>query len=94
MLDGTMRINDPYPHQNPNGRLRCVTVPITLEVADGKHELLVSLAYDADCRLRELNFVGRGKIGHGLDMMLHDLGIKISRAIQGRSPETGATIDG
>jgi hypothetical protein len=39
--------------------------------------------------LREINFVGRGKIGHGVDAMLHELGIKLSRAIQGRNPDTG-----
>lgn len=29
------------------------------------------------------------KIGHGLDLMLQDLGIALSRSIQGRDPSTG-----
>ena len=29
------------------------------------------------------------KIGHGLDLMLQDLGIALSRAMQGRDPATG-----
>lgn len=79
-------------------RLESETVPLTLEVPtkdeEGKdaiahHALEVSLAYGADGRLRELVFVGRGKVGHGLDLLLHDLGIKVSRAIQGRDPDTG-----
>jgi hypothetical protein len=69
-------------------RLYSETVSIELVVADGTHKLDVSLAYENGW-LREIVFVGRGKIGHGLDALLHDLGIKLSRAIQGRNPETG-----
>lgn len=81
-------------------RLRAQTVSLILEVpieAIGEtpasvaiHPLEVSLAYGADDILREVVFVGRGKIGQGLDVLLHDLGIKLSRAIQGRDPDTGA----
>ncbi|MFQ5535617.1 MAG: hypothetical protein ACE5EM_12440 [Sphingomonadales bacterium] len=39
--------------------------------------------------LHEIVFVGRGKIGGGLDLMLHDLGVQLSRAIQGRDPVSG-----
>ena len=53
------------------------------------HELDVSLAWLPDGTLHDVIFVGRGKIGHGLDMMLTDLGIQISRAIQGRDPLGG-----
>jgi len=75
-------------------RLPSVTVPIRLELEDGFHELEISLAYDPESYvLREVIFVGRGKIGQGLDLMLHELGIKLSRVIQGRDPETGETID-
>ena len=70
-------------------RLRSETVAIQLELESGVHNLDISLAYDENDRLRELVFVGRGKIGHGLDLLLHDLGIKLSRAIQGRNPDTG-----
>ena len=75
----------------PSNRLRSVTTEITI---GGGHTLAVSLAYDNETDLlREVVFVGRGKIGQGLDMMLHDLGIKLSRAIQGRDPETGEVLD-
>lgn len=70
-------------------RLYSETVSLTLEVHDGNHHLDVSLAYGHDGRVRELVFVGRGKIGHGLDILLHDLGIKVSRALQHRNPDTG-----
>lgn len=75
---------------NPHRRLRSETVTLTLDVGEGHHVLDVSLAYDRFGALREMVFVGRGKIGQGLDLLLHDLGIKLSRAIQGRDPDTGA----
>jgi hypothetical protein len=53
------------------------------------HRLTACLAYDNRGTLRELNIVSRGKIGQGLDIALHDLGIKLSRAIQGRDPDSG-----
>ena len=77
-------------------RLDAETVDISLGVDDSgkRHTLAVSLAYDGDTNLlREIVFVGRGKIGHGLDHMLHDLSIKLSRVLQHRDPETG-TIPG
>ncbi len=56
------------------------------------HKLAVSLARDPDTgAVVEVVFVSRGKIGHGLDLLLHDLGVKLSRAIQGRDPETGGS---
>jgi hypothetical protein len=74
----------------PARRLPSETHRLTLE----GHTFDVSLAYDPEdgYRLREVVFVGRGKIGHGLDLLLHDLGIKLSRVIQGRNPDTGAPI--
>jgi hypothetical protein len=75
------------PKLNQHRRLRCENVDLTL--GDGGHKLEVSLAYDSNNVLRELVFVGRGKIGHGIDALLHELGIKVSRIIQGRHPETG-----
>jgi len=74
---------------NKHRRLRCENVDIALPVGNGCHHLEVSLAYDDHNTLREVAFVGRGKIGHGIDMMMHELGIKLSRAIQGRDPDTG-----
>jgi hypothetical protein len=78
-LDASRRIN-------PHRRLRCENVDLDLEIGNGLHHLTVALAYDRLGILREVNFVGRGKIGHGVDAMLHELGIKLSRAIQGRDP--------
>jgi hypothetical protein len=76
-------------------RLPAENVSMTLEVptANGDepahHHLDVSLAYLPNGMLYEIAFTGRGKAGHGLDPLLSDLGIKLSRAIQGRDPDTG-----
>lgn len=74
-------------------RLRGETVSLTLEVPAGtdvaRHKLDLCMAYAPDGTLHEIAFGGRGKIGHGLDHLLTDLGIKLSRAIQGRDPDTG-----
>jgi len=71
------------------------TIPLKISSPDGEPRkpsvIDVSLAY-RDGKLHELVFVGRGKIGSGIDLMFHDLGIQLSRAIQGRDPETGAPI--
>lgn len=61
----------------------------SLAILNGGHKLDVTLAYAPDGSLHELAFVTRGTIGGGLDQMLVELGIKLSRAIQGRDPETG-----
>lgn len=80
-------------------RLYSETVSLTLELPTpagekaATHDLAVCLAYDASGALREINMVSRGKIGHGLDLLLHDLGIKLSRAIQSRHPDTGEPIE-
>lgn len=80
------------PRINPHRRLECDNVEMTIEVPAGndhvaQHPLTVSLAYDRAGILREIAFVGRGKIGHGIDALLRDLGVKLSRAIQGRNPD-------
>jgi hypothetical protein len=77
----------------PARRLPAETLHLTLELETGRHDLDVSLAYDDEhYRLREIAFVGRGKIGQGMDLLLQDLSIKLSRAIQGRNPDTGDPI--
>lgn len=53
------------------------------------HQFDVQLAYSDVGVLREIAFVTRGKIGQGLDLLFQDLGIKLSRVIQGRNPDTG-----
>lgn len=75
-------------------RLKGETVSLTLEVpaADGttaRHPLDVNLAYAPDGSLHEVSFVGAGKSGHGIQYLLSDLGIKLSRILQDRDPETG-----
>ncbi len=85
-----------HPHSPVSGgrrpsdsRLRSETTDLRIHVGDGWHDLAVCLAVDDDYRIHELNFVTRGKIGHGLDDMLSELGIQISRVLQGRDPVTG-----
>ena len=82
---------------NPHRRLWAESVDLTLNLGKGHHFLTVSLAFDRPPwdengrgELREIAFVGRGKVGGGIDILLHDLGIQLSRAIQGRDPDTGA----
>lgn len=77
---------------NTHRRLDCRSVDFDLcagPAGEVTHRMTVCLAYDDDGLLRELNIVSRGKIGQGLDIALGDLGIKLSRAIQGRNPDTG-----
>jgi len=73
-------------------RLMSETVAMSIEVGEGTHDLDVSLVYDDSGILREIAFVGRGKIGGGVDALLRDLGVKLSRAIQDRSPDTGEAM--
>ena len=56
------------------------------------YHLTATLAYDEADKLRELAFVGRGKVGTGLDPILAELGIQLSRALQSRMPETGELL--
>jgi hypothetical protein len=52
------------------------------------HYLDVTFSYLGD-RVHDIIFVGRGKVGHGIDLMFQDLGIQLSRALQGRDPLQG-----
>jgi hypothetical protein len=63
-----------------------------LPVGDGFHDLTVSLVSDAQGHIREIAFVRRGKPGGTLDQMFIELGVMLSRALQGRSPETGEAV--
>ncbi len=68
-------------------RFRSETFAISLPGGNGStHNFDVSLAYRPDGALNDVIFVGRGKIGHGLDMMFNELGIQLSRLLQGRDP--------
>lgn len=71
--------------------MRLSSETVTLAICGGGnaiHEIDVSIARDANGQgdIREIVFVGRGKIGHALDLMFADLGVQLSRAIQGRLP--------
>lgn len=61
--------------------------------------MIVSLAYESqDLRtgkygpIREVAFVGRGRIGQGVYLLFSELSIKLSRALQGRDPDTGKEL--
>jgi hypothetical protein len=66
-------------------RIRSETVTINLH----PHPVDVSLAWDDKGLLHEVVFVGGYKVGSGVHHLLHDLGVALSRAIQGRNPDTG-----
>jgi hypothetical protein len=80
------------------GRFKCLNWEIELEGGIGslgetvKHAAIVSLAFDEKGRTREVVFEGRGKIGQGIDLLLHDLSIQLSRILQERDPTTGASM--
>ncbi len=40
----------------------------------------------------EVSYAGRGKVGHGMDLLLQDVGIWTSRALQRRDPMTGEEL--
>lgn len=57
------------------------------------HRIHVTIGRDPETgAVRELFFVGRGKSGHGLDAILAELGVKLSRILQGRHAETGEEL--
>ncbi len=74
-------------------RLNCENVDLTVEVSGGTHHIIVALAYLPNGALHEINFVGGWKIGEGIGLLLHDLGVKLSRAIQGRNPNVFTATD-
>jgi hypothetical protein len=76
---------------NHHRRLQTETFDIDFVTGDCAHKLAVSLARDDAGTLRELVFVTRpGHIGEQLDLAFRELGIQLSRCIQGRDPQTGA----
>ena len=77
------------PQINQHRRLQCENFAATLRLGEGRHELIISVARDDRGVPREVCFVGRGKIGQGLDDLLTELGIMVSRTLQGREPNGG-----
>lgn len=69
-------------------RLRSETFSADVE----NHSVSITICRDGGGSVCELQFVGRGKIGHGLDQLLLSLGVAVSRCIGGRDPNTGAEI--
>lgn len=74
-------------------RLACESVSFRLGACEKSvgHPITVNLGYD-NGRLVEIAFCEAGKIGHGLQLIFAELGLRLSRAIQHRDPETGAPV--
>ena len=68
----------------------------TVNLDIGGWKLAVSIARSTiNNEVREIVFVERaGKAGSELDEKFHELGVQLSRAIQGRDPETGDAVRG
>lgn len=83
------------PAPKHTGRFTCVNHEFELiggELPDGtqaRHPVIVSVGYERSGLPREVIFEGRGKIGQGIDLLLHDLSTKVSRILQDRDPITG-----
>ncbi|MDB5358868.1 MAG: hypothetical protein JWO51_165 [Rhodospirillales bacterium] len=81
------------PTRDMRERRRLLSSTVTMMLGGNPgHVIDVSLAVDLHGELWELAFVGRGKIGADLDLMLHDLGVATSRMMQGRDPASGEPI--
>ncbi len=78
---------------NPYRRLESESYDLTIQLGEGVHRMTLTIARDSADVPREVVFSRRGKPGHGLDLMLTQLGIAISRAIQRRDPDTGVPVD-
>lgn len=55
----------------------------------GRHRITITVSRDAAGHPVEILLTTGGKIGAEMDQLLVDLGVSISRAMQGRDPETG-----
>ncbi len=76
-----------------NFKLRHEVVDFNGQVS-GHHVIHMTVAYCPESgHPVEVSFVGRGKVGGGMDALLQDLGIWTSRALQGRDPVTGQEVD-
>ncbi len=70
----------------PPGRIECENLSFTLGASEMRpegHAITVNLGY-LDGHLIEVAFCEAGTIGEGVHLLLAELGIKLSRAIQGR----------
>lgn len=55
----------------------------------GEHSFDIQVGYTHDNQVIEIAFVGRGKIGQGIDSLFQDVGIWLSRILQNRNPMNG-----
>lgn len=54
------------------------------------HKITANLGYTEQAELIEIGFVEAGKAGHGIQLLLAELGLRLSRVIQGRDPSDDA----
>lgn len=54
------------------------------------HKITANLGYTEQAELIEIGFVEAGKAGHGIQLLLAELGLRLSRIIQGRDPGSEA----
>jgi len=77
-------------------RLRCESVSFTIGESKNNvgHRITVNIGYERNNKIIEIAFCEAGKIGHGIHLLLSDLGLKLSRVLQRRDPHTGESVDG
>lgn len=80
----------------PPARIFAETHKVWLQTSeDGRHEIDIAIGYIFDGHASvpvEIVFVGRGKIGNGMDLLLTNLGIALSRILQSRDPNTSQDL--
>lgn len=54
------------------------------------HKVTVNLAYTEQAELIEIGFHETGNVGHPLQLLFSELGLRLSRVIQGRDPSDEA----
>ena len=71
----------------PPNRMICDNVSFTI---GGEHKIVTNIGRDGETgTIIEIAFCEAGKIGQGIHLLLSELGLKLSRVIQNRDPETG-----
>lgn len=58
----------------------------------GEHVFEMQVSHNEQGQPVEVAFAGRGKIGHGIDLLFVDVGLWVSRVLQNRDPETGEEL--
>lgn len=78
----------------PKTKTRLIAENYSFTLGDGEnhrgHQIIANLGYDPGTgKLVEIAFSEAGKVGHGVQLLLSELGIKLSRVLQQRHPDTG-----